>query len=106
MSSLDGTGLGVILAFYALVAGVGIWAGWRNRGKGDDHRNGHIVGARDINMGELKLSFYVLRKVSIVNSNCVFYKWLVQAVPYSFIKDVHIDLKQVLQNQIYFNVST
>ena len=52
MSSLDGTGLGVILAFYALVAGVGIWAGWRNRGKGDDHRNGHIVGARDINMGK------------------------------------------------------
>ena len=36
MSSLDGTGLGVILAFYALVAGVGIWAGWRNRGQGDD----------------------------------------------------------------------
>ena len=57
MSSLDGTGLGVILAFYALVAGVGIWAGWRNRGKGDDHRNGHIVGARDINMGELGYHF-------------------------------------------------
>lgn len=50
-NQLDGTGLGVILAFYALVAGVGIWAGWRNRGKGDGHRNGHIVGAKDINMG-------------------------------------------------------
>ena len=63
MSSLDGTGLGVILAFYALVAGVGIWAGWRNRGKGDDHRNGHIVGARDINMGKSRSHFSALLAV-------------------------------------------
>ena len=32
------------------MAGVGIWAGWRNKGKGDNQRNGHIVGGRDINM--------------------------------------------------------
>ena len=36
--------------FYAAVAGVGIWAGWKNKGKGDSERNGHIVGGRDINM--------------------------------------------------------
>lgn len=36
--------------FYAAVAGVGIWAGWKNKGKGDSQRNGHIVGGRDINM--------------------------------------------------------
>ena len=32
------------------MAGVGIWAGWKNKGKGDSERNGHIVGGRDINM--------------------------------------------------------
>lgn len=34
-----------ILVFYVAVAGVGVWAGWKNRhkGKGD---NGYIVGDR------------------------------------------------------------
>jgi len=37
----------LILIFYFAVAGVGVWAGWKNRhkGKGD---NGYIVGDRDI----------------------------------------------------------
>lgn len=48
--AFDGVGLAVILVFYAAVAGVGIWAGWKNKGKGDSQRNGHIVGGRDINM--------------------------------------------------------
>ncbi|CBY19468.1 unnamed protein product [Oikopleura dioica] len=45
--SIDITGLVIILIFYFAVAGVGVWAGWKNRhkGKGD---NGYIVGDRDI----------------------------------------------------------
>jgi len=47
---LDTTGLAIILAFYLLVAGVGVWAGWKNRDKGKSAKNGYVVGGRDINM--------------------------------------------------------
>jgi len=40
----------LLLAFYVIVAGVGVWAGWRNRDKGKTNKNGHVVGGRDINM--------------------------------------------------------